>query len=58
LQIWLTPEGRPERVELIGSAGSDDLDRAVRDTLLRMARMPQAPPSDLPQPVVLQVSSS
>lgn len=58
VQIWLTPDGRPERVELIGSAGGAELDRLLKESLLRMPRLPQAPPQDLPQPVVLQVSSS
>ena len=58
VQIWLSPEGQPQRVELIGSTGTPDTDRNLRDTLLKMARVPQIPPSDLPQPVVLQVSSS
>ena len=57
-QIWLTPDGGAERVELIGSTGDAELDKTLRDTLLKMPRVPQAPPQDLPQPVVLQVSSS
>jgi len=58
VQIWMKADGEPERVELIGSTGSSDTDRNLRDALLKMARVPQTPPSDLPQPVVLQVSSS
>jgi TonB family protein len=58
VEIWLSADGTPQRVELISSTGAAELDQKLREALLRMSRMPQPPPSDLPQPVVLQVSSS
>jgi TonB family protein len=58
VKIWLSAEGEAQRVELISSTGTSDLDDKLREALLKMPRMPQAPPQDLPQPVVLQVSSS
>jgi len=58
VELWLRPDGTPDRAVLIGTTGSEQLDRQVEIALSRMARMPQQPPADMPQPVVVQISSS
>lgn len=57
VQVWLTEDGAPNRVELLSSLGSKELDKQFRETLLGITRLPQAPPADMPQPIVLKVNS-
>lgn len=55
--VWLRDDGSPDRVELVESTGDAEIDRMVVQTLEQMPRLPQAPPPDMPQPVLLWVSS-
>lgn len=57
VKVWLSGEGSLERVELLNSLGSEELDKRFRQTLLSMSRLPHAPPANMPQPIVLQVNS-
>jgi protein TonB len=56
VQLWLAPDGAVQRAELVGSTGDGELDRALRDSLLRF-RGPSAPPQALRQPLRLQVTN-
>lgn len=58
VQVWLSPDGHPERVELVNSTGKSDVDQTLKRALEAMSRIPQPPPQDMPEPVILQVSSS
>lgn len=58
VQVWLDGQGQPVRVELMESTGAADLDELLKRALQGMSRMPEAPPADLPQPVVMEVGSS
>jgi protein TonB len=57
VRVWLAADGAPKRVELGSTLGNPELDRQFRETLLSMGRLPQAPPAQMPQPVVLRVNS-
>lgn len=57
VKIWLTGEGRIKKVELSGSSGRSDVDAAIRNALLNMKPLSEAPPADLPQPVQLRLTS-
>ncbi len=48
----------PIRVELAKSTGTPEIDRLLREALSRMPKPSELPPKDLPQPVVLRVTSS
>lgn len=57
VSLWLGPDGTLQRVELVGSSGKPDVDQNLDQALQKMPRLPQ-PPQGMPQPIVLQVSSS
>jgi periplasmic protein TonB len=58
VRMWLSSDGVPQRVELIGSTGKTDTDRLLQEVLQGIGKLPQPPPQDMPQPVILQVSTS
>ncbi|GLZ24004.1 TonB-dependent outer membrane receptor [Stutzerimonas stutzeri] len=53
-QLWIGPQGRVEHSHLLGSSGDARRDAALIE-LLRELRVPQAPPSSLPQPITILV---
>jgi TonB family protein len=55
LKVWLNTDGSPSRVEFTRRSGDPALDGAIQSAILRMARLPQSPPSDMPQPVNLKI---
>lgn len=57
LQIWLGADGTPTRVELLKSSGKPEIDQALRESVSQMARPPELPPKDLPQPALVRVAS-
>jgi protein TonB len=54
--IWIGRNGSVERVELLGSSGEPDVDAAMKK-VLNGIRQFEEPPSDMPQPVKLRISS-
>jgi protein TonB len=56
VDIWLTPSGSVQRAELQGSTGDLELDRALRESLLRFPGT-AAPPDGLRQPLRLRVTN-
>jgi hypothetical protein len=56
-RIWLDPDGGVQRYVLLGTTGDADMDRKI-GIRLSAARLPNGPPSDLPQPVSLLIRSS
>ncbi len=54
--IWIGRDGSVERVELLGSSGEPDVDAAMKK-VLNSIRQFEEPPSDMPQPVKLRISS-
>jgi protein TonB len=57
LRLWLSQDGRVSRAELAGSSGDAEIDQAIRATLAEAAPLRQAPPSDMPQPLKLRLTS-
>ena len=54
--IWLGRTGNVEKFELIGSSGEPDVDAALKKALSAIRQLDE-PPSDMPQPVKLRISS-
>lgn len=52
LQVWLDPQGRLQRVKLLGSTGSAERDAAIERRLIHLA-VGTVPPERMPQPVVV-----
>lgn len=57
VRVWLASDGRVERIRLAGSSGSRELDGAIEQALGRVARVREAPPLEMPQPVTLRIVS-
>ncbi len=56
--VWVDADGRVSRAELAGSSGDEQLDATLRQALASLhLRMPQAPPTDMPQPVRIRVNA-
>jgi outer membrane biosynthesis protein TonB len=49
--VWLDPDGKLTRVELVGSSGNSKTDDALTDALRSMPRIDVAPPSSLHFPL-------
>ncbi len=58
LNIWINPDGRIGRAELIGSSGKKDVDQSIQAALpkLRIA-IGKAPPQNMPQPLKIKLIS-
>ena len=57
LQIWLDPDGRVRRIELVDGSGDAATDSALRVALRGVGQVAARPPEDLPQPIKLRVTS-
>lgn len=57
VRVWLTGEGKVERIKLAGTSGNRDLDQAIEQALTRVSRVREAPPLEMPQPVTLRIVS-
>lgn len=54
--LWVAADGRVSRAELASSSGDPEVDSALRAALAALdLRLPQAPPSNMPQPVKIRV---
>jgi periplasmic protein TonB len=52
--VWLTPDGAIQRYEINGASG--DVEQNLRTAMAGITRLPEAPPSDMPMPVGLEIS--
>lgn len=56
VQVWLTPSGDFQRVELLSSTGDAQMDEALQGALNHMAAMRDVP-ANLPQPIRLRITN-
>jgi outer membrane biosynthesis protein TonB len=56
VRIWSDNTGRITRAVLSGTSGDPSLDEAIRDEVLTGLVLPEAPPSDMPMPIVLRLN--
>lgn len=57
VRVWFTDDGQVDHFELVGSSGNAEIDRNLKLSMEEMPRLKQAPPSDMPQPIKLRVTS-
>lgn len=57
VRIWADLTGRVSRAQLAGSTGDPRVDAAIRDDVLSGLRLAEAPPRDMPLPIVLRLSA-
>jgi TonB family protein len=56
VNVWLAPDGRLEKVELVRGSGNEEADLAVLDALRQIGKVDQMPPAslDFPARVLIQ----
>jgi protein TonB len=57
VRVWVARDGSVERAALVQSTGKKEVDRAIEQALTHVRRLPEAPPLEMPQPIVLRVVS-
>lgn len=57
VRVWVSGDGKVERIKLQSTSGSRDLDLAIEEVLQKLDRMDEAPPLEMPQPVTLRIVS-
>ncbi|MBB6091238.1 protein TonB [Povalibacter uvarum] len=57
VRVWVSQDGRVEKIRLQSTSGDRDLDGAIEEALQKMSRMDEAPPLEMPQPVTLRIVS-
>lgn len=54
ISIWANPMGHVERVRLDSSTGDAGLDKVLQDEVFPRLALKQAPPPDMPMPIVMR----
>ena len=57
IRIWPDSNGKIIRAQLVGSSGNSAVDQAIKNNILAGLQLPQAPPADMPTPIVLRISA-
>lgn len=57
LDLWISRDGRIEKVELVRTSGNRDLDTTLRMAVAEIGKVREPPPAEMPQPVRVQVTS-
>ncbi|MDD2722614.1 MAG: energy transducer TonB [Methylovulum sp.] len=57
IKIWLDDEGRITRCDLGESTGNKNIDSLLVGTLTGSRKIPNAPPKNMPQPVILRITT-
>lgn len=56
VRIWVNSAGSVTRAALAGSSGDPSLDDAIKNQVLTGLNLPEAPPSDMPMPIVMMIN--
>ena len=57
VRVWVARDGTVERAALVQTTGKKDVDHAIELALTHVRRLPDAPPLEMPQPIVLRIVS-
>lgn len=57
MQVWLTNDGRIERVKVAQTSGDRERDGAIEEVLTHLNHMREGPPLEMPQPITLKIVS-
>jgi protein TonB len=57
VKIWMSGDGKVQRSELAGSTGNAETDQMIRLALAEIPQLREVPPSDMPQPIRLRITS-
>lgn len=57
VRVWIEADGRIKQVKLASTTGDGSLDKAIEADLSALARLGEAPPLEMPQPISLKIVS-
>lgn len=57
VRVWLRRDGSVEKADLAQSTGNSGLDELLREALLQVAAMREAPPDNMPQPIRIRITA-
>jgi TonB family protein len=57
IRVWLTNAGRVDRVQVLRTTGDNQLDRLIEQEIGTMPALPEAPPREMPQPVIVRIGA-
>lgn len=57
IKVWLTGAGKIQRVQILHSTGDDGTDNRIEQVVADMPALPEAPPEDMPQPVIVRIGA-
>lgn len=55
VRVWVDPDGKLKRSELIGTSGDGDTDDEIRQALAALPSISALPPANMPQPIRLRI---
>jgi TonB family protein len=58
IRVWVSDAGKVEKVELSRTTGDDQLDQRIEQIIDTMPILPEAPPKEMPQPVIVRIGAT
>lgn len=57
LKVWLSDLGKIQRVQVLHTTGDSNTDSRIEQVIGTMPTLPEAPPKDMPQPIVVRIGA-
>ena len=57
LKVWLSELGKIQRVQVLHTTGDSDTDSRIEQVIGAMPALGEAPPKDMPQPIVVRIGA-
>ncbi|HXJ01226.1 MAG TPA: TonB C-terminal domain-containing protein [Micropepsaceae bacterium] len=57
IRVWLSTVGKVDRVQVMRTTGDTQIDTLIEQAIGTMPVMPEAPPKEMPQPVIVRVGA-
>jgi len=57
IRVWLSLAGKVDKVQVLRTTGDTQLDVLIEQELGAMPTMPEAPPREMPQPVIVRIAA-
>ena len=57
IRVWLSTGGKVDRVQVLRTTGDTQLDTLIEREIGAMPALPEAPPREMPQPVIVRIAA-
>lgn len=57
VKVWLSDAGKIQRVQVLHTTGDVTTDNRIEQVIGAMPTLPEAPPKDMPQPIVVRIGA-